>query len=186
MIIDKALSWKSHINVAREIAKFVGKIYRANFGLPISSSCTLYYCLVYPYLVYDISVWGTTYASNLNRILLLQKKVIRIIIKNAFHAHTDPLFIQLEILKFHNIYKFQTLKFMFLFKNDVLPELFKDMFSLRSQTHSYNIHIRNLKSLYTFSCRTNIRKFAIRFQGPILFNRLNSNIKNAQSIDLPF
>ena len=37
-----------------------------------------------------------------------------------------------EILKLHDINKYQTLKFMFLPKNDVLPDLFKEMFSFRS------------------------------------------------------
>ena len=116
VIINEALSWNSHItNVAGKIAKSVGIIYRASFCLPISSLCTLNYSLVHPYLAYCISVWGSTYASNLNRILLLQTKVIRMISKSAFDAHTDPLFVQVEILKFYVncIYKFQTLKFMF-------------------------------------------------------------------------
>ena len=183
IIIDEALSWKSHItNIARKISKSIGIIYRASFCLPISSLCTLYYSLVYPYLVYCISVWGSTYTTNLKRIFLLQKKVLRIISKSSFDAHTDPLFIQLKILKFDDIYKFQILKFMFLYKNKVLPDLFKEMFSLRSEVHSYNT--RNSNSFHTFSCRTNIRKFSIRFQGPLLFNQLNSDIKNAGSISL--
>ena len=185
MIIDEALSWKSHVtNVARKIAKSVGIICKASFCLSsISSLYTLYYSLVYPYFVYCIFVWGSTYISNFNRIVFIQKKVIRIISKSAFDAHIDPLFVQFKIFKFHDIYKFQTLKFMFLFKNDVLPDLFKEMFSVRSQIHSYNI--RNSNSLCTFSCRTNVRKFAIRFQEPVLFNRLNSDIKNnAESIFL--
>ena len=99
VIIDEALSWKSHItNIARKISKSIGIIYRASFCLPISSLCMLYYSLVKPYLVYCISEWGATYASNLKRILLLQKKVLRIISKSAFDAHTDPLFMQLKIL----------------------------------------------------------------------------------------
>ena len=115
VIIDEALSWKSHItnNIARKISKSIGIIYRASFCLPISSLRTLYYSLVYPYLVYCISVWGSTYTTNLKRIFLLQKKVLRIISKSSFDAHTDPLFMQFKILKFDDIYKFQILKFMF-------------------------------------------------------------------------
>ena len=92
------------------------------------------------------------------------------------------MFKQFKILKFDDIYKFQILKFMFLFKNKVLPDLFKEMFSLRSEVHSYNT--RNSNSFHTFSCRTNVRKFSIRFQGPLLFNQLDSDIKNAGSISL--
>ena len=54
--------------------------------------------------------------------------------------------------------------------------------SLRNQIYSYIT--RNSNSFYNFSCRTNIRKFAIRFQGFKLFNRLESDIKNIESISL--
>ena len=41
VIIDEALSWKSHItNIARKISKSMGIIYRASIYLPISSFCT--------------------------------------------------------------------------------------------------------------------------------------------------
>ena len=75
VILDEIFSWKLHIaNVARKISKSIGVIYKASFCLPTSSLLTLYYSLVYPYLAYCVSVWGSTYSSNLKRILLLQKK----------------------------------------------------------------------------------------------------------------
>ena len=53
VILDENLTWKPHIaiNVARKISKSIGIIYKASFCLPTSSLCTLYYSLVYPYLV---------------------------------------------------------------------------------------------------------------------------------------
>ena len=49
-------------------------------------------------------MWGSTYQSNLNRIIVLQKKIIRIISKVSFDAHTGVLFKEQEILKFSDIY----------------------------------------------------------------------------------
>ena len=137
---------------------------------------------MYPYLVYRVSVWESTYPSNLKRILLLQKKVVRIISGSAFDAHTEPIFKQLKILKLCDIFRFQVGKIMFLFKKRRLPIAFNNLFVIRSQLHSCNS--RNSSSLYTFSCRTNIRQFAIRTQGPRLFNSLNSEICNAANISL--
>ena len=136
-------------------------------------------CLVYPYLVYCISVWGSTYPSNLNRIFLLQKKIIRIISKSAFDAHTEPIFRQLKILKLSDIYRSQIGKFMFSFKKGLLPDAVSDMFLLTNQVHHYNA--RNFNSFYLLPCRTNIRQFALRFQGPKLFNSFNTEIQNADS-----
>ena len=108
--------------------------------------------------------------------------VIKVVVKPYSQIHTDPLFMQFKIIKFDDIYKFQLLKFMFLHKNKVLPDLFKEMVSLRSEVHSYNT--RNSNWFHSFSCRTNVSKFSIRSQGPLLFNQLNSDIKNAGSISL--
>ena len=36
--------------------------------------------------------YSSTYSSNLNRIVLLQKRVVRIINQEKFDAHTDPMF----------------------------------------------------------------------------------------------
>ena len=83
-------------------------------------------------------MWGSTYKSNLNRIIILQKKIIRIVSKVSFDAHTSVLFKEQEILKFSDIYLFQIGKFMYLFKRGLLPNYFHDMFTLARQIHSYN------------------------------------------------
>ena len=161
VILDETFSWKPHTgiaNVARKISKSIGVIYKASFCLPTSSLLTLYYSLVCPYLVYCVSVWGSTYPSNLKRILLLQKKVVRIISGSAFDAHTEPIFKQLKILKLCDIFRFQVGKIMFLFKKGRLPIAFNNLFLIRSQLHSYIT--RNSSSFYTFSCQINIKKFA--------------------------
>ena len=46
-------------------------------------------------------------------------------------------------------------------------------------TWPYNTRYSN--AFYSFSCRTNIRQFAIRFHGPKLFNSFNTEIQNADS-----
>ena len=177
VILDEKLTWKPHIaNVPRKISKSIGIIYKASFCLPISSLCTLCFCLVYPYLVYCISVWRSTYPSNLNRIFLLQEKVLRIVSNSAFDAHTEPIFKQLKILKLEtrDIYRSQIGKFMFSFKKGLLPDAFSDIFLLTNHHIIHHYNTRNSNSFYLFPCRKNIRQFAIRFQGPKLFNALTN------------
>ena len=54
----------------------LGIIYKLSFCLNKTSLCTLCYSLVYPYLYYCVSVWGSSYQSNLKRLTALQKQVI--------------------------------------------------------------------------------------------------------------
>ena len=94
VVLDDQQAWKPLISeLAPKISKSIGAINRAKFFLPKPSLKTLYICLVYPSLHYCIIVWGSTYKTNLRRLLSLQKRVIRIISKIAtFDSHSDPIF----------------------------------------------------------------------------------------------
>ena len=88
VILDENVTWKSHIaHVTRKISKSIGIISKASFFLSKSSLYKLYYALVYPYLQCCIVVWGGTYLSNLDRIRLLQKRIIRVLNEDSFKAH---------------------------------------------------------------------------------------------------
>ena len=99
-----------------------------------------------------------------------------------FDALTDPIIKSLQIMKLSEIYFFQVGKFMFSYKTGLLPNVFKEMFLMTNQVHSYNT--RNSNTFYLFPARTNIRFFGIRFQGPKFFNSLNNNTQSAATISL--
>ena len=180
VILDEHLTWKSHIhNVARKVSKAIGIIYKSSFCLNNSSLRMLYFSLSYPYLFYCVSVWASTYPSNLRRLITLQKRVVRIMSRSAFDAHTDSLFKNLKILNLESIYKLQIGKFMYQYRSGLLPYSFNDMFLVTREVHSYGT--RSSEHFYLPQCRTNIRKFSISFQGPKFFNSLSFEIRNATS-----
>ena len=181
VVLDEHLSWTPHIShVAGKISKSIGIINKSSFYLSKFALRTLYCSLVYTFLQYCITVWGSTYLTNLNRIILLQKRIIRIIDKKAFDAHTNPIFKELKILKFESIYLFHLGKFMYAYKTNLLPRSF-DNFLLRT----YQVHTNETRSLSLFYvpfCRTNIRQFSIHYQGSAFFNTLSSDIRDAPHI----
>ena len=60
-----------------------------------------------PYLNYGLLAWGNCTSSNINRLLRLQKRALRIINSTEFNAHTDPLFFKHRTLKIKDIYHHQ-------------------------------------------------------------------------------
>ena len=75
VMIDAHLSWKSHIEyTCNKISKCVGVILKARKKLNKSVLLNLYYSFAYPYFIYYNHVWGNTYPSNLNKMVVLQKK----------------------------------------------------------------------------------------------------------------
>ena len=183
VILDENLSWKSHFShIANKISKSIGVIYKASFCLPLESLRILYYSMIYPYLQYCVIVWGLTYPTNIRRIELLQKRVIRILNKSAFDAHTSPIFKKLDLLKLNDICMLQLGQFMFHHKSSLLPERFDNMFFKNDQIHTFNT--RNSSKYHVPSCRTNIRQFSVRFQGPKFFNSLPHDLVDIVSSTL--
>ena len=100
-----------------------------------------------------------TYPTHLRRLVLLQNRIVRVISKKGFEAHTDPLFKNLMILKLEDIYSLHLGKFKFSFKNTSFPSSFSRSILRTYQVHGYNT--RSLNRFYICFCRTNMRKFSV-------------------------
>ena len=75
VIIDHKFNWKTHIQQVRnKVARSIGVLYKAKQILNYNSLYTLYNTLVQPYLTYCVEVWGNTYQSNLQPIVIIKKK----------------------------------------------------------------------------------------------------------------
>ena len=70
------------------------------FFINCEGMLTLYCSLFLPYLTYCCEIWGNTYATNVNCIYVILKKVVRIIHHEKRLAHTNCLFKQMHSLKF--------------------------------------------------------------------------------------
>ena len=130
-----------------------------------------------------VRMFGAQLISQiLRRLINLQKRVIRILSRSSFDAHANPIFVSLRILNFEDIIKLQIGKVMYLHKYGLLPNSSNDMFLFNRDVHSYNTRSKN--SFRLPYCRTNVRKFSLRFQGPKMLNSFSSEIQNASSAAL--
>ena len=176
--IDENLTWRTHINnVCKKISKSMGIIFRSCFYLSKKSKTSLYYTLVDPYLNYCNTVWSSTYKTSLNRIFLLQKRIVQILTNSETRAHAIPLFNELKILDNYNLNSIYIAKFMFLYHNHFLPPSFHNLFVTSDEIHSYNT--RNASSYRPHACKTNVKQFTVVFQGPKIWNSLPDDIRNA-------
>ena len=71
-------------------------------------------------MTYCIEVCGC--ASQLNCLLLLQKKIIRILSFSHYLAHTNPLFLSMEVLPLRKIFLYKVGLIMYKYSNNILPE----------------------------------------------------------------
>ena len=100
-------------------------------------------------------------------------------VTHPWDAYTDPIFKNVGILKFHDIYVIQLDLFMYSYQNHTLPSRFHCKFTLQNQIHSYNT--RNSYEFRLPFCRTRIKQFSVFYQGPKFYNTLNTDIVNSSS-----
>ena len=104
VIIDCKLNWKKLISyITGKIAKGIGVITKARKLLDKETLVTLYYTFIYPYLCYCNHVWGNTFVTYLEKLFLMQKKIVRIIHGVRPRTHTKPLFEGAKILNIYQI-----------------------------------------------------------------------------------
>jgi hypothetical protein len=76
VMIDSNLSWKSHIinYTVKKVKRNIGNISKLRHNVSLFTLKNLYYALIYPFLTYEILVWGSTYKTTLQPLVVLQKK----------------------------------------------------------------------------------------------------------------
>ena len=179
LYIDSNLSWKDHIDyVCKKVKRSISVLSKLRHFVTTTVLKTLYYSLVYPFLIYGITVWGNTYQTTLNPLYLLQKKVVRIITFENFDAPSSPVFKCLSILKLSDLVTLYVSIFMHKFHQKLLPSVFDNFFADVRDLHTYNTRFAAKHSYYFPKVRTNFGKFSIRYQGPKVWNSLEKNIKS--------
>ena len=114
VMIDDKLNWKNHICLVKsKLSKSCAVMYRASFLIDRRGMHILYYSLFLPYIMYCAEVWGNTYATNVQCLVILQKRVVRLLCGAKRLDHTTMLFYNLHILKVPDIVELKTAIIMY-------------------------------------------------------------------------
>ena len=182
LTIDNKLTWNSHINnVCKTVARNIGVINKLKKFLPITALTMLYCTIILPYLNYGILAWGNATQTRLNKVLLLQKKVMGAICNAPYRAHTDELFRQKRILKINDLYRFHLFQFMYQLDRNNIPNDLKKKFIKNNSLHAYNT--RQLNDYHLPKSKTVFSSKTVFFTGPKNWNSLDKTIKEAATLN---
>ena len=198
IMIDSTLTWRTHIeNVSSKISKSIGLLYKIRPFVDTKLMKTLYYSIVYSHLIYAIEVWGSADDTHLNKLLILQKRIVRLItfsdkrLLDYSFLPSDPLFFKLEIHKIHDIFKIMVVKFIFKCLNETNPINFHSWYVLTSQVHQHNtrskfIDVQNsieTRTLFVPTARTTYYGLKLlKVLGPKIWNKLPPLLRNNNSL----
>ena len=125
-----------------------------------------YYAFIYPYLSYNIIIWGSTFETHLLPLITQHKRTIRTITGAGYRDHTDPLFKRLKLLKLQDIYYFHLGTYMFRAR------------SRGEYATQTNIQTRRSNDALSTRHLLTTTQHAVSFAGPKFWNTLPPNIRS--------
>ena len=168
--LDNKLSFKDHIKyINGKISRHTGILYKIRDNLPLKTRLNYYYAFIYPYLSYNIIIWGSAYPTHLLPLITQHKRTIRTITNSAYRDHTSPLFRRLKLLKLQDIYYFHLGSYMF---------RARARGEYATQT---NIQTRNINDAQSTRHRITTTQHAVSYAGPKFWNSLDPNLRSINS-----
>ena len=138
VILDNGLTWKPHIqHVRNKVSRGTGVLKKLWPYVNNDTILGLYYSFIYPYFTYCVQVWGKTYQSNLDCIVKLQKRVIRLLAGVHPLTHAEPIFFRLKILKFIDVVNYIIGIFMYKVYHQDISRIFENYYAENRNVHDY-------------------------------------------------
>ena len=127
--------------------------------------------------MYGVCVWGNAANIHLNKLLILQKKAMRLVGRVGYFDHTNPIFKENNILKLGDIYYSEVLK--------VIYQHIRRRDGILSLQHVNEIHnrTRNSINLRPPQCKKEHKRKFISYQGCLFWNELPIEIRESPSIN---
>ena len=179
LTIDNKLSFKQHIKcIERKIACSVGVMGKLKYYFPKETLLQLYYALVYSQLTYALPVWGSTYKSNTQRITTFLNRAVTIISGAKKFDSLNPLYREMNILKFNQIYQLEVAKIMYRIFVKQEPHKLSKCFVKSSQAHSRSTR-RTTSNDFTIPLfKTNKLQQSFLYQGSNIWNNIPKDIRS--------
>ncbi len=182
--LDSKLSWQTHIdNTCRKISQGIALLRHCNL-YPVWVKRLLYSAYVYSHICYCLVIWGGAASLHLNRVVVLQKCALRVMLGVGRVEHVMPLAYANNLLLLPELYKFCLAVFMF--KGCILghnADLFTSNGFIRIvSSGNYNTRVCNSNNYSIPYCRTSLRKHSIIHKAVTNWNNLSQMLKLANNL----
>ena len=172
VILDDQLSFKEHIQeVYKKVSKSIAIIHNLRDCMPEHVLKTLYHAHIEPHLTYCINIWGNTFTTYIQKLHILQKRAIRIIMKKPFLEHTPPLFRMANILTIYDLIKVNLAKYVYNNRNNNTFQRLQHHHQTRRQDE-FLIPIHSL----------DIYKRSLAYCAPKVWHSVTKDIQNKKSL----
>ena len=179
VLLDSHLSWKYHIdNVALKISRIIGVIAHLWHLVPFTTLLSNYRSLILPYLSYGLAAWGQAAKSHLQKILVLQKLVLRLMYFSEPRAHAVPLFTTSKILSLNMLYIETVSSIMFDVPCLTVPTKISNLFIKANEKHNHETRFSSSYNFYINRSRLNQNHGSFSRFGAKLLNSICDELRH--------
>jgi hypothetical protein len=182
VLIDSELTWKDHIDhLYKNLLKFVGIFYRLRYTLNREVLKMIYFAFIHSQVLYGIEVYANTCKSNLNKLIVLNNKLLRVAQNCSIKTRLAALYNSYCILPVPLLHQYRLLLFVrkCLFSIHLLPNIFRQYFMHNSSIHQYTT--RSSSNLHLYRVKSSLGLRNTRFKASQLWNELPLNLKETTS-----
>jgi hypothetical protein len=183
MIFDENLKFDMHIDhIYRKLLRFTGIFYKLRNILPGKALRQLYYAFVHPHIIYGIEIYGNASQSVLERLCILNNKLLRILLNRNIRTPVTDLYSCYCTLPIDKLFQLQLLLFVhkFIYLKNCLPIIFHNYYSFNSNIHGHCTRRNN--DLVLFRSHSAIGQKCTEYIACKIWNSLPLSLK---SIALP-
>ena len=177
--IDTNLTWQHHINdISIKLNRTNALLFKMRKYARPKILRSIYFAIFESYLSYCCLVRAQNFGT-IQRIVILQKKAIRIINFQPRNFHKSPLFKQNSILKFQDKICLEKILFVSKSLNNLSPSIFNTWFSFFSDQHNYESSSSMQGNLMKVFYKTNrYGKYSITVSAVESLNKIQKQLKN--------
>ena len=163
--------------MASKISRNIGIIARLRHCIPFSTLQNLYRSLIFPYLSYGLVVWGQAAKTHLEKLLILQKRAVRLMNFANYSDHAIPLFFSSDILPLPMLH-YKLLSILMLdVHNKLVPSNLLELFTSTRDVHHYNTRSSSSDNFFINYSRLNHHKNSFSFLGAKVWNSLPKSLR---------
>ena len=130
LTLDENLSWNHHIDdVCNKLKSFFHIFYNIRDYLTKKEIQSIYYALVYSRIIYGINVYGQAGPTKMEKIQVLQNKLLKVPSEKKYRYPTEKLHKEFELLV-EDLAKQKLLSFVHNYFSNNLPPVFDNYFDL--------------------------------------------------------
>lgn len=173
LIIDSNLKWHKQVEyTCNKLRKLLYVFRKLKPILTQKLIKNVYYALVQSIINYGLLVWGGSYKTNLNKIFVLQKIIIKNILGKTLIYPTCKIFNEFSVMTLNQLYALQIFKYYWKNRNDLI--------TIREHQHETRSAARLISTIPL--CKKTIGQKNFIFYTIKFYNIIPSEIKSNTTI----